>query len=97
MQALAANPALGRLRKLNLAHNKLVDKAVAALAGAKHLAALTHLDLSDNNIGDKGAEALAAAKAFPCLRELDLRMNLRLTDAGKQRLRDAFGERVKLD
>jgi uncharacterized protein (TIGR02996 family) len=97
MQALAANPALARLRKLRLAHNELVDKAVAALAGSPHLALLTHLDLSDNNVGDKGAAALAAAKVFACLRKLDLRLNPRITDAGKQLLRNAFGDRVKLD
>jgi uncharacterized protein (TIGR02996 family) len=97
MESLAKNPALARLRKLVLAHNKLVDKAVAALAEAKHLTNLTHLDLSDNNIGDKGAKALAASAAFPSLRELSLHENPRLTDAGKQLLRDAFGDRVKLD
>ncbi len=96
MEALAKNPALNRLRKLSLYHNKLVDKAVAALAGAKHLTALTHLNLGDNNIGDKGAEALAASSAFAHLLELDLRENPRLTDHGKQLLRDTFGDRAKV-
>jgi uncharacterized protein (TIGR02996 family) len=97
MQALAKNPALSRLRKLNLAHNKLVDKAVAVFAEAKHLTNLTHLDLSDNNIGDKGAEALAAAaKTLTSLRELGMWMNPRLSETGKKLLRDAFGDRVKL-
>lgn len=93
---LAANPALSRLRKLSLHHNKLVDKAAAALAGAKIFAHLTYLNLSDNNIGDKGAEALAGSSAFPRLLELDLTLNPRLTDAGKAALRAAFGARVKL-
>jgi uncharacterized protein (TIGR02996 family) len=97
MHALAANPALGRLRKLSLAHNKLVDKAVAALAADTHLANLYFLDLSDNNIGDAGAEALAASPTLANLRELDLHENPRLTDAGKQLLRAKFGDRVKLD
>ncbi len=97
VQALAANPALARLRKLNLAHNKLVDKALAALAAGKHLSALEVLDLSDNNIGDAGAESLAASTAFPHLRELNLRECSRITDRGKQLLRDKFGDRVKLD
>jgi hypothetical protein len=96
MESLAKNPALARLRKLSLAHNKLVDKAVAALAAGTHLANLQVLDLSDNNIGDKGAEALAAASAFPNLRELNLRDNPRLTEKGKQLLRDAFRDRVTL-
>lgn len=96
LEALASNPALARLRKLNLAHNKLVDKAVAALALSPHLTNLTHLSLADNNIGDKGAEVLAGSIAFPKLLELDLRDNPRLTERGKQRLRDRFGDRVKL-
>ncbi|MBM3983204.1 MAG: TIGR02996 domain-containing protein [Planctomycetes bacterium] len=95
MEALAKNPALSRLRKLSLHHNKLVDRAVGALAGAKHLTALTHLNLSDNNIGDKGAEALAGSPVLANLRELDLHENPRLTDRGKQVLRDKFGDRVK--
>ncbi|HEY1191648.1 MAG TPA: TIGR02996 domain-containing protein [Gemmata sp.] len=95
--ALAANPALARLRKLLLAHNQLVDKAVGVLAATTHLTNIEVLDLSDNNIGDKGAEALAASTAFPNLRELNLRINPRLTAHGKRPLRDAFGDRVHLD
>src|SRR5207249_10692247 len=97
IQAVANNPALGRLRKLALYHNKLVDKAVAALAATKHLTNLTHIDLHDNNIGEKGAEALAASAALANLRELNLRDNPRLTARGKQLLRDCFGDRVRLD
>lgn len=95
-QVLVDNPALSRLRKLSLHHNKLVDKAVAALAGSKHLANLTYLNLSDNNIGDKGAEVLAASKTLVNLLELDLTLNARLTDVGKAVLRAKFGARVKL-
>ena len=97
VQALAANPALSRLRKLALAHNKLVDKAVVALAVGKHLSGLEVLDLSDNNISDAGAEALAASAAFPNLRVLGLGLNPRITNRGKQLLRDKFGDRVGLD
>ncbi len=95
-RVLASNPALSRLRKLSLHHNRLVDAAAAALAGSPHLTNLTYLNLSDNNIGDKGAEALAASKFLANLLELDLTMNPRLTDAGKQFLRAAFGARVKI-
>ena len=95
-QVLADNPALSRLRKLSLHHNKLVDKAVAAIAGSKHLKNLTYLNLSDNLIGDKGADALAASKALANLLELDLTLNPRLTDVGKAVLRAKFGARVKL-
>lgn len=96
-QVLADNPALSRLRKLSLYHNKLVDKAAAALAGSKHVTNLTYLNLSDNNIGDKGAESLAASKALANLLELDLTLNPRLTAVGKAVLRMKFGDRVKLD
>jgi uncharacterized protein (TIGR02996 family) len=95
-EALTTNPALGRLRKLVLTHNKLVDKSVVALARSPHLTSLTHLRLDKNTIGDKSAEALAASPAFPNLRELNLRDNPRLTEKGKQLLRDKFGERVRL-
>jgi uncharacterized protein (TIGR02996 family) len=96
MEAFANNPALARLRKVSLHHNKLVDKAVAALAAGRHLTNLTHLDLHDNNIGDKGAETLAASAVLANLRELDLRENPRLTARGKQALRERFGDRVRL-
>jgi uncharacterized protein (TIGR02996 family) len=94
--ALANNPALVRLRKLELRRNKLVDKAVVAIASSPHLARLERLDLYQNLIGDTGAFALAAATAFPALRQLDLRVNPRLTDRGRDALRTAFGERVKV-
>ena len=96
VQALANNPALSRLRKLSLRHNTLSDAAVGALAGSPHLANLTSLNLSDNNIGDAGAAALAASATLANLRELDLRENPRLTERGKQALRDRFGDRAKL-
>jgi hypothetical protein len=96
IQALAANRALARLRKLSLAHNKLVDKAVMALTAGVHLLRLDVLDLSDNLIGDAGAEALAAAPTLSALRELDVRANPRLTERGRKRLRDKFADRAKL-
>lgn len=96
IQALAANPALARLRKLILIHNKLVDKAVIALAESPHLTNLTSLSLMSNATGDVGAEALAASGTLANLRELDLRDNPRLTERGKQLLRDKFGDRVRL-
>src|SRR5262249_36407989 len=95
-QALADNPALSRLRKLLLEHNRLVDAAATAIAGSKNLTNLTHLDLHDNHIGDKGAEALANSKTLPNLLELDMRQNTRLTNKGKQALRTAFGKRVRV-
>ena len=95
-RVLAANPALSRLRKLSLHHNKLVDGAAAALAASPHLTNLTYLNLSDNNIGDKGAEALAASKGLANLLELDLTLNSRLGAAGRAAVQARFGARVKL-
>ena len=60
-QVLADNPALSRLRKLSLHHNKLVDKAVATLAGSKTLANLLELDLTLNpRLTDEGKQVLRA-------------------------------------
>jgi uncharacterized protein (TIGR02996 family) len=97
LKALAANPALARLRKLSLFGNELEDRAIVLLANALHLTNLQTLDLNINRIGDRGAEALASSPHFANLRELDLRSNPRLTAAGKQRLREKFDARVKLD
>ena len=97
VRALAKNPALARLRTLNLRGNRLADGPVGALAAARHLARLEVLDLAENNVGESGAEALAASPTFTNLRKLDLRNNPRLTDRGKQLLRDKFGARVLLD
>jgi uncharacterized protein (TIGR02996 family) len=97
MQALANNPALARLRRLVLNDNKITDQGVAALAGSPHLPNLTHLWLSGNNIGDAGAKALAESPHLAWLRELSMRRSPRLTNRGKQALRDRFGKRAKLD
>jgi uncharacterized protein (TIGR02996 family) len=96
MQALAANPAVIRLRGLWLTHNRLVDGAIVALAASPHLGKLEILDLSDNNIRNGGAEALAASPTLPNLRLLTLLANPLITDVGKRALRDKFGDRVKL-
>lgn len=96
MRALAANPALVRLRKLSFWHCKLVDRTVAALASGIRFPDLEVLDLAHNLIGDGGAKAISESTSFPNLRALDLRENPRLTDRGKQLLRDTFGDRVKI-
>jgi uncharacterized protein (TIGR02996 family) len=96
MQTFAKNPALARLRKLSLHHNKMVDGAVVALAGSPNVANLTYLNLDDNRIGDAGAKALATSPHLANLRELGLRDNPRLTEEGKRLLREKFGDRVRL-
>jgi hypothetical protein len=97
MRALASNPALARLRKLQLTANDLAGEAVAVLADSPHLTNLTHLDLNENLICDVDARSLADSPHLAGLRELELRFNPRLTDRGKRILRDRFGDRVKLD
>jgi uncharacterized protein (TIGR02996 family) len=95
-QAIVNNPALAQLRKLSIIYNRLIDSAVIALAASPHLANLQSLCLVNNSIGDKGAEALANSPHLTNLRELDLTKNPPLTKTGKKRLRDKFGDRVKV-
>ena len=97
MRALASNPGLARLRKLQLTSNSLAGEAVAALAGSPHLAHLMILDLNENLVGDADARVLADSPHLAGLRELELRFNPRLTGRGKRLLRDRFGGRVRLD
>jgi hypothetical protein len=53
------------------------------------------MDLGSNQIGDDGALALAASPHLDRLRWLRLERNL-LGEAGKEALRQRFGERVSL-
>lgn len=68
----AAAPAWPRLRRLNLAHNKLGDEGVALLAAAEW-PQLAELDLSHNGLGPAAAASLAATR-WP-LRALNLECN----------------------
>ena len=51
----------GTLRTINLGHNRIGDRGVAALAQAFEVLNVTTLDLRHNDIGDVGAAALARA------------------------------------
>jgi uncharacterized protein (TIGR02996 family) len=73
MNALAASPLLGRLRRLELEGTPLVgDAGIAALASSPHSAGLQMLELKYFHFGEDGLSALIAAPHFISLRELDL-------------------------
>jgi uncharacterized protein (TIGR02996 family) len=72
---LADCPPVGRLKGLDLSHNRLGSDGVRALAVCPHLGRLTALNLSWNSIGDAGARALAGWELLPRLTHLDLRGN----------------------
>jgi uncharacterized protein (TIGR02996 family) len=72
---LADCPPVGRLKGLDLSHNRLGSDGVRALAVCPYLGRLTALNLSWNSIGDAGARALAGWELLPRLTHLDLRSN----------------------
>jgi uncharacterized protein (TIGR02996 family) len=75
-RALAAAPALGRLRDLSLWGNPLTDAGFRALVQSPNLAALTHLRLglhgTASAFSDAGLAALAQSPCPPRLRALGL-------------------------
>ncbi len=87
-------PIVRGLTSLDLSHNNL-RSGVECVAHAPTLDGLEKLDLSFNSIGNRGARALASSSYLQGLRSLDLRGNSIGRD-GKQKLRIAFGSRVKL-
>ena len=73
---LAASPAVGCLRELNLGWVENVgDEGARALAASPHLARLCKLDLAVNKIGPKGAAALANSPHLAGLTRLLLGAN----------------------
>jgi carbon storage regulator CsrA len=73
----------------------LEDDAAQILAGSPRCRNLESLDLSFNRIGDAGAAALASSPHLAGLRDLSLLGNP-ITQPGRQRLRERFGDRVHL-
>jgi uncharacterized protein (TIGR02996 family) len=98
-KALAGCSQLARLRHLGLYGNEeelLIDDGGArAIAEARHWTGLESLALDSNAIGDEGALALARSPTLAGLRSLHMEGNP-LSPAGKEALRDRFGERVSL-
>jgi uncharacterized protein (TIGR02996 family) len=95
LSTILAEPAVARLRLLELSEAQLDDDDALALAAAPALAALADLDLSDNRIGDRGARALAASPYLDNLESLSLPTNEIGVD-GTAALRDRFGTAVWL-
>jgi len=73
LPALAACPALARIRRLFLTFNALTE--VSALAQSPHLGQLVTLNLGHNALGDAGLQALANSTAVPRLADLWLANN----------------------
>ena len=86
---------LARLVRLDLSHNTIGDKGVAALAASPLLGRLRLLDLTGNRVGDAGALALASSPHAAGLGWLDLTKNP-IDAAGQQALRERFAGRVQV-
>lgn len=80
MRSLMCKVALGRMKHINMAENRLTAAAVSLLAeaaGGRALGNLESLHLARNRLGQDGAETLARVvkEAKPPLQELDLSDN----------------------
>lgn len=95
VQALAQSPYLGRLKFLHLGRNNITFRGVRALAATPGLAGLQGLILSHNFITSEAVPALVESPHLVGLQALDLSYNF-IGLAGQQRLRERFGEQVRL-
>jgi uncharacterized protein (TIGR02996 family) len=93
--ALADAEHLGRLKRLSLRDDSLDRSEVRSLAGAKVFPSLEELDMGANFLQDDTIRYLVGSASFGKLRRLNLAPNS-FSDAGKQTLREKFGERVVL-
>jgi uncharacterized protein (TIGR02996 family) len=84
IDALAACPALARVRGLDLSNNGLGEAHLRTLLSAR-LAELQQLDLSDNSIRAGGVRALADSPHLPALRRLALQ-NVDMGEEGARAL-----------
>ena len=96
LRTLVRTRELPALVDLGLGDNGFNNAAAEAIAGASRLSRLSRLSLAQNEIHDPGAEALAASPHLQGLAQLDLRNNS-ISEFGQKRLRDRFGDRVRLD
>jgi uncharacterized protein (TIGR02996 family) len=88
---VAASPAVGQLRELELAFRELTAEAAAALAGSRTLTRLAHLTLEYAAVDDAAAEILADPRCLPSL--TSLRVNgWRLSPEAAGRLRARFAD-----
>ncbi len=96
-ETLARSPHLRGLTALQLDGNPLGDAGAEALAGSPNLAHLTALGLQGTGIGDRGARALAGSRHLPGPPFFFLAMlgGNPVGDAGRQALRDRWGDGVR--
>jgi len=92
---LAASPHLARLTHLDLANASLADPGAEILAQSANFANLQSLNLYGNHIANLGARALAESPHLANLARLELGDNS-IGIEEQNRLRDRFGDRVRL-
>ena len=92
---LLGQPWVSQLMGLSLRDNCVGDVAAKTLASSQYASNLQWLDLSVNMISDDGADALATSSHLSSLQLLDLTDNP-IGEAAAARLRDRFGNRVRL-
>jgi uncharacterized protein (TIGR02996 family) len=73
LEALAVEPLLGRVRRLDLSNNRAPSGQVDPVLSSSHLAALTWLDLRGNPLDLDTLRLLAAARHLPRLTTVLLR------------------------
>ena len=98
-KVLATSPHLRNLIDLGLSGNAIGNAGAVALAESPHLRNLVRLDLMYGEIGDRGALALLDSPVTANLVRLDvssLSPIVRISDDIKRRLKDRFGERVRV-
>jgi uncharacterized protein (TIGR02996 family) len=95
VQFLMEQPLIASLKELALGGNSLCNDGATLLAASPHLAKLRRLRLTRNGIGIPGAMDLAASPHLANLELLDVRDNY-LGTAGRQALRERFGDRVRM-
>lgn len=96
VRELGKSRRLQALVELFIPGNAFGDAGAEALAASSRLARLSRLDVSYCGIGDAGAAALASSPHLAGITELVLTGNV-LRHPGQKRLRDRFGDRVRLD
>jgi uncharacterized protein (TIGR02996 family) len=93
VDAVAAAPALDRLRELDLNRAAIAPDVFRTLLGSPHLGRLRGLQLARTGVGDEGVRALVASSVFRRLKYLNL-SHTDLTAAGLTTLVSAIRNRT---
>jgi uncharacterized protein (TIGR02996 family) len=86
-------PRTNSITALDLTGNDLTADSLRDLAGFAHLYEVRELELLFNRLGDEAAAVLCGEAFFQRMQLIRCGANP-MTDAGRQRLRDHFGDRV---